>query len=454
MKSAQSNDYLQLPRMPNSKLSHIPGDNGQLPILGDTLPFLKDYLGLVREKTAKYGPIYWSSALLQKTLVLLGPEYNELVLKNSEKIFSSKLAWDPLLDRLFPNGLMMRDFDEHRFQRKILQSAFKKEALTGYLDVMLPRLEQGVADFPKNKTFGFKDQIKALLLDVAAQVFMGVEMGADADKINKAFVDAMEASLAVVKLPIPGTLWYRGLKGRKTLVEFAESHIDEKRRVESADFFSQFCHARDEEGHALGDEAVRDHIIFLLFAAHDTTTSTLCSIVYALAKNPEWQDILREEFTAIGKERPDYADLAEFTNTSLVFQEALRMYPPVPVIPRRCIADTEIGGYRIPKNTSLGISPLYTHYMEEYWTEPYKFDPKRFSPERAEHKKHFFQWLPFGGGSHKCLGLNFAEIQVKLFLFSLLRNYWIEVTPGYEMKYSPVPISFPTDGLPIQLRQR
>ncbi len=456
MKAEQTMEHLNLPKKPVSKdqLKHIPGDTGELPVLGDTLPFLQDYLGLVQKKAKLHGKIFRNNALLQTTLALLGPEHNELVLKNSDKAFSNKLAWDPLLDHLFPNGLMLRDFDEHKFHRKILQSAFKKDVLTGYIDVMLPRLQQGVSDFPKDETFGFKDEIKSLLLDVAAQVFMGAEMGADAEKINKAFLHCMEASLAVVKLPIPGTLWYRGIKGRETLVKFAESQIAEKRKVESADFFSQFCHARDEDGNYLSDADVRDHIIFLLFAAHDTTTSTLCSIVYALAKNPEWQDILHDEFQALGKDAPDFDDLNTFTKSALVFQEALRMYPPVPVIPRRCIKDIEIDGYPIPKNTALGISPLYTHYMEEWWTEPTKFDPERFSPERAEHKKHFYQWLPFGGGSHKCLGLNFAEIQVKLFLFALLRNYKIEVKPGYEMKYNAVPISFPTDGLPITLKKR
>ena len=106
MKSTPSTDYLQLPRMPTSRLHHIPGDSGQLPILGDTLPFLKDYLGLVQRKSAKYGLVFRSNALLQNTVALLGPEHNELVLKNSDKIFSNKLAWDPLLDRLFPDGFL------------------------------------------------------------------------------------------------------------------------------------------------------------------------------------------------------------------------------------------------------------------------------------------------------------------------------------------------------------
>jgi cytochrome P450 len=449
-----SNEYLDLPRKSNDDIKHIPGDNGALPILGDTVAFLTDYLALVTRKHKMYGPVFRNNALLQRSIAVLGPEANEIVLKDSEKIFSSKKAWDPILDKLFPDGLMLRDFDEHRFHRRILQAAFKKDALQGYLDDMNPRIQQGVLDFPKNTEFGFKDDIKSLLLDVAAQVFMGVEMGAEADKINKGFLHSMEASMAVVKLPIPGTTWKKGLDGRKTLKEFIQKHIAAKRTTETSDFFSQFCHAKDEDGNTLSDEAVRDHTIFLLFAAHDTTTSTLCSIIYALAKNPEWQDILHKECSQIEGDHLSYDDLPKLEKAGLVMKEALRMYPPIPAIPRRCIKETVILGHRIPKNSGIGISPLFTHYMEEWWSEPHKFDPERFSAERAEHKRHLYQWIPFGGGGHKCIGLNFAEMQVKLFLFHLFKNHTISVKPSYEMKYNAVPISFPTDGLPITIRAR
>ena len=100
---------------------------------------------------------------------------------------------------------------------------------------------------------------------------------------------------------------------------------------------------------------------------------------------------------------------------SLVFREALRMYPPLPTIPRRCVRETEVMGFRIPRNAGVGLSPLFTHYMPEFWSDPQRFDPERFSPGRAEDKQHFFQFIPFGGGAHKCLGLHFAEIQSKIF---------------------------------------
>jgi len=446
--NSSSVDYQDYPRKPNRKLTHIPGDSG-LPLFGQTFSFLKNYKALNEMRYRKYGKISRGNTLFQHSLTLLGPEANELVLKNSDGQFSSMLAWNPLLDRLFPNGLMLKDAEAHRYDRKILQGAFKKASIEGYLHTMSPHLERGLEEWPKGKEFHFQHAVKQLLLEVAAEVFLGVEMGEEASGVNTAFVDTMLASMAVLKLPIPGTLWHRGLTGRKHLEDFVMAHIDDKRKHEGRDIFSQICHATDEDGNYFSDEAVRDHIIFLLFAAHDTTTSTLCSIVYALAKNPAWQQRLREEYAAIGKDQLDYDDLNKLDDSKLVFKEALRMYPPVPAIPRRTLKDMDIFGYHVPKNTAVAISPLLTHYMEEYWSNPNDFDPERFSKERAEDKKHFFQWVPFGGGAHKCLGLNFAEVQTKLFLFHLLRRFNIKVKDGYEMPRSWVPLIFPADGLPV-----
>lgn len=446
MDSAQER-AAQLPKMPQRDLSHIPGDYG-LPLLGHTLAFLRDYHGLVHSKAERYGLVYRGSVLFQRGVTLLGPDANEFVLRDKEHVFSSRAAWNPILERLFTDGLMLRDFADHKFHRRIMQQAFKKPALASYIDRMGPSVESGLKAWPTGETFTFFDRIKALLLDVGAQIFFGLRMGPEADKVNQSFIDAADASLAVLRLPIPGTLWYRGLRGRRYLEQFVAGLIPEKRQADTPDFFSELCKAAEEEG-GLSDQDVTNHMIFLLFAAHDTTTSTLCSIVYALAKHPEWQQRLREEYQSLGTASLSYDDLSKLEDTKLVFKEALRMYPPVPAIPRRTVKDMELFGYHIPKNTSVGLSPLFTHYMEEYWSNPTQFDPERFSKARAEDKKHFFQWIPFGGGAHKCLGLNFAEVQTKLFLFHLLTRYNISVKAGYEMPRSWVPLIFPADGLPV-----
>lgn len=440
-----------LPKKPSNKVSHIPGDNG-LPIVGYTFEFLKDFPGLVNKMAARYGEVFRYRAIMQDVITLLGPDANEFVLKDADHNFSSKLAWDVVLEELFPNGLMLRDFDNHKLHRKILQGAFKKNVMEGYVEQMSQMFDAGLPQWKTNTEIHFFDNIKKMLLEGGAQLFLGVKMGREANKVNDAFIAAVDASLAVVRVPIPGNTWWKGLRGRRYLEKFIGNLVAQKRNSNSNDFFTQICHAKGDDGEVLNDREVIDHMIFLLFAAHDTTTSTLTSIVYRLAKHPEWQQKLRDEFNSIGVEHLNYDDLEKMEQTSLVFRETLRMHPPLPTIPRRAIRDIEFKGYKIPKNAAVGVVPLHTHFMPEYWSNPNKFDPERFSPERAEHKKHFYQWVPFGGGHHKCLGLNFAEIQSKVFLYHFLRRFEVTVKPGYDMPYQVVPLAVPKDGFPCTLK--
>lgn len=443
----------RLPRWPQRNLKDFPGDYG-LPVFGHTFAFLRDIQSLTDERARRFGPVFRQNIMFQRGLVMLGPEANEFVLRDQAHVFSNRAAWSPLLDRLFPNGLMLRDFADHKFHRRMLQQAFKKPALASYLAGMNPRIASGIEQWPVGTPFHFFDEIKSLLLGVGAETFFGLEMGDEAARVNEAFVAEVDASLAVMRLMIPGTTWYRGIKGRRYLEQFMARLIPERRAGDGEDFFSQLCRAADEESALkLTDEDIINHMIFLLFAAHDTTTSTLSSIIYALAKHPEWQQILRDEFQSLGKTSLDYDDLDKLEKTTWVFKEALRMYPPLPLIPRRTTEDVEWNGYRIPANTMVSLIPLHTHYMEEYWSEPTRFDPERFSAARAEDKKHFYQWIPFGGGHHKCLGLNFAELQSKTFLFQFLRRYQVSVAPDYQINYQLVPLAMPKDGLPVTLQR-
>lgn len=451
MEAAQQ-EAAQLPRMPQRKLDNIPGDYGW-PLLGETVPFLRDYHKLVTDRARQYGLVFKGSVLFQRGVTLLGPDANEFVLKDPEHAFSSRAAWNPILEKLFTDGLMLRDFADHKFHRRIMQQAFKKPALASYLDRMNHHIGTEIQDWPAGTEMKFLEHIKTLLLDVGAQIFFGLEMGPESDRVNQSFIDTTEASLAVVRLEIPGLLWHRGMKGRRYLEDFVTGLIPQKRNSDTPDFFSELCKAADEEG-GLTDRDVMNHMIFLLFAAHDTTTSTLCSIIYMLAKHPEWQEILVEEMKGLGKTALDYDDLGKLEKTGWVFRETLRMRPPLTTFPRRTVKEVEYQGYLLPKNTLVNISTLYTHYMEEYWSQPLRFDPERFSDERAEHKKHFYQWVPFGGGHHKCLGLNFAELQTKTFLYHFLQRYRVRAKEDYELPTQQVPLIMPKDGLPVTIEKR
>ena len=224
--------------------------------------------------------------------------------------------------------------------------------------------------------------------------------------------------------------------------------------------FTQLCHARDEQDQAYSDEEIVDHLIFLMMAAHDTTTSAITTMVYALAKHPVWQQRLREEARRVqqdmagaGRTQATLEDLANMTDIELVFKESLRLYQPLPTIARRALVDVEIHGFKIPAGAPVAVFPIQVHRSPEWWTNPEQFDPERFAPHRAEHRRHAFAWAPFGGGAHMCLGLHFAEMQVKAVMLRLLIACEWTVPSAYTPSYAYAPIAKPRDGLPIQLKK-
>jgi cytochrome P450 len=319
--------------------------------------------------------------------------------------------------------------------------------------LMNPLLKNGISAWPTGRPIKAMPMLKKLLLDTGAKVFLGLEMGPEADKINQAFIDILAGSTDPFRKK---AIWFspyaKGVRGNKTLATYVLKAIPQRRKAEGRDFLTQFCQLTNDDGELFSDDEICDHIMFMLFAAHDTTTSALSSLMYALASNEDWQEQLRQEMLDLNKEELEFDDVELLKKTGLTIKESLRMYPSVPLVPRYALKDFEFQGHRIPANSAVFGNSIFCHYMEEYWTNPHQFDPYRFSPERAEDKKDFYQYTPFGGGAHKCLGMHFAEVQVKMFLFHFLKSYKVSKNPNMtRYKYNNFPLTFPTDGLPLTL---
>lgn len=435
-------------------LAHIPGEGGW-PLVGNTLKMLADPHGFVAARIAKYGKVYRNRAFGGWQVALLGAEANELLLFNKDKIFSSEQGWGPLLDQLFPRGLMLLDFDHHRIDRRALSIAFKPEPMRHYSAALNRGIAREVAGWAGPRLF-YPD-IKKLTLDLAAESFIGLPWGPEADKINEAFVDMVQASVAPVRKPLPFTRMKKGVDGRAFLVDyFTKETLRRRKEGGGQDMFSQFATATREDGSLLPVDEVVDHMNFLMMAAHDTITSSATSLIYHLATNPEWQEKLRAEIMAVtggpdgsGEPRPlDYNDLGKLDLTEMAFKESLRMIPPVPSMPRRALKEFEYGGYRIPAGAMVGINIYWTHHSEEYWDKPFTFDPMRFTPDQVK-ARHKYAWVPFGGGAHMCLGLHFAYMQVKILLAQLLQRYRIEAAAGYNPDWQDWPIPQPKDGMKV-----
>jgi cytochrome P450 len=436
---------------PGSGLKPVMGDPG-VPLVGHTLEFLHDGLTHARDYYERFGTLFWTGGFGIQIVSVLGPDGLETVLANRDRAFSNKEGWDYLIGPFFDRGVMLMDFEEHRHHRRIMQQAFKRERLVAYLDRMNSAIARGIARWRPSNEFELYRATKQLTLDIATEVFVGGEMGSQADRLNRAFIDCVVGGQAVIRADVPGGKWHRGLTSRRRLEDYFRAQIPAKRAGDGDDLFSVLCHAETEDGERFSDDDVINHMIFTMMAAHDTSTITVAMMGYYLAKHPEWQERLREECRALGKASIGYEDLDALKTMDLVFKETMRMNAPVGSIARRAIKDTEIDGYYIPKGTRLVLAIYVTQRMEPWWKNPDVFDPERFSEARREDAWHKYAWTPFGGGVHKCIGMHFGAMEVKAIMHQLLlRNSW-RVRPDYEpvIDYGTGP--FPGDGLPIELR--
>ena len=330
---------------------------------------------------------------------------------------------------------------------------FENLALRTYLEQMGPAIDLSLSAWmPSNETTGSRQMfplLKQLTLDLAASVFMGVELGRRAKELNQAFVATVAASVTVIRIAVPGLKLWRGIRGREVLVKRFREILPAKRATHTSDFFSEFCHAQSEDGERFTDQEIIDHMIFLMMAAHDTTTSTLTTMMYQLARHPEWQERLRAKALALGKARLEHDDLDQMEELSWVMKEALRLIPPLTSMPRMCVRDTVFQDSRFPPVRWWACTRC-TFITCLAVGEPEKFDPERFSP-RARRQAACLCLGAFGGGAHMA-SASAATLQSRQSCQLLLRYRW-STPPGYTMPYQLVPIAKPRDGLRVTLER-
>ena len=440
-----------LPNAPTDKHSHLPSDTGW-PIFGRTFDLLGRPVELIEGQRRRLGSVYRTNMFFKSQVHIGEPDAAELILMDREQNFSSSKGWLPLAP-LFERGILLRDFNAHRIHRRPLQAAFKSAVMNEYAAQLNHLISTEIKNWVDVQDFKFQPAIKSLLLDNAAELFLGAELGEESNKLNSAFVALLEGVVAVLRYDIPGFAWHRAMKGKRYLTEWLDERFEERLTSDSNDFFTALCKASQDPEHAMSKQEVIEHTLLLLFAAHDTTTSTLSAMFSLLCENSAWQQQLRKECQSMESNTLGFGDLSSLTQCDWVFKETLRMYPPVFMIPRRAIKAFEFGGYKIPANTAIGLQIHLIHHDPKYWTDPYKFDPERWSDDRKEFKGHPYQYIPFGAGAHKCLGFRFAEMQSKIFMYNFLRDYKISTAPGRRHDMDVLPIPLPKDRLPAKVER-
>lgn len=265
-------------------------DDRGLPYLGQVLAYAKDPDALFQRHWEHYGEVAPFRSIGKTAVLLLGPDACGEALQNKDKAFANGPAWSQLVGPFFTRGLMLIDFDEHRGHRRIMQEAFTRPRLESYTRRLHPAIERGTAGWTAGEDVRSYRLLKQLTLDIAADLFMGGAQNtgtAEMDRVNRAFIACVQAAGGIVRADVPFTRWGRAHRGREVLETFLRQYLPARRAHRSDDIFSVLCHIETDDGQRFSDDDVVNHMIFLMMAAHDTSTITTSTMLQYLGQHPQ-----------------------------------------------------------------------------------------------------------------------------------------------------------------------
>ena len=415
---------------------------GSPPVVGHSIQFNYDALALIQKLQESKGDVFQLNILNEDVLLFLTPSATKQIFLDPDDNFSSKHGWEFSIGPTFENGLMLRDFDDHKYHRSLLQNSFRRDALDKYINIIQPRIDSWIEEVKQNREFYLYKSIKQLMFNVAVELFFDEVDDTKLNHLNQLFINSIKPATTIVRSPYPMTRMKKGLKARVELLEYFQEKSD-KIDLSKETLFADLVKTNNEEA-GLTNFEIAEHMIFLLLAAHDTTTSTLTSSIHFLARDENYQNKVKTESSTLSK--TDISDLKNGIIGEALFNEAIRKYPPVPFSPRWVVRDAELDGYEIHKNTYIASGPLVLHNDERYWEDPLAFNPERFEDPTITHEAYF----PFAGGAHTCLGKFFASYLFKNVVYKLVDNFQI-ISTNEELKINPAPIPNPRKDVKIQV---
>ncbi len=427
-----------------------PGSFG-LPIIGETIAFLRD-ADFIEKRVKKYGSLFKTSIFGRPTIILVGAEANRFILTN-DKYFA--IAWPQSTKILLgPLSLAVQEGSQHQSRRKLLSYAFQPKALAGYLPSIERITLEYLQKWEKQRKLTWYPQLRDYTFDVASSLLVSADSSSDAN-VSQLFKDWCDG-LFTIPLPLPWTKFGRALHCRKELLKHIEKIVLHRQAAQSPgqDALGLLLQARDDEGNGLSLAELKDQVLLLLFAGHETVTSALGTLCLSLAQHPEVLVKARAEVLQIASDgclTPE--NLRQMTYLEMVLKEVLRLVAPVGGGFRKVVKTCEFNGYSIPEGWAALYQIADTHEDSSIYTNPEQFDPERFSPERAEDKQKSFGYLPFGGGMRECLGKAFAQLVMKVFAAHLVRDYTWELLPNQSLELIRVPTPHPRDGLQVNFRR-
>jgi cytochrome P450 len=367
-------------------------------------------------------------------VLLFGAEANELLLSGNPGNFLWRDATAPLIPVDGDTALVVSDGDDHRRRRRLVQPAFARKRIEGYLPITVDEVTATVDRWRPGDVVDVHGELRASVRRIVIRALFGDRLQARADELG----DHLQVALDYVNRPpvlrfdhdLPGTAYRRAMAARRRADEIVFAEIAERRARPDGggDVLTALLDAQNgehgEHGEGFTDQEVRDQVISLIAAGYDTASAGVAWAVHALYSRPDVLDAARAEVAEVAGDDPLTADhLAGMPYLGAVVSESLRLWPPGPISGRRAIDDFELAGHRVPGGSLVLYSPYLTHRLPELWPEPERFLPERWIPGSPAHREPVpYSYLPFGGGYRRCIGFALATMETAAMLAELVRR--------------------------------
>jgi cytochrome P450 len=401
----------------------------------------------------------WTSFLITE------PEHIEHILQTNSRNYHKGRVYKELVPST-GDGLFVTDGEVWRRQRRLAQPAFHKDKIASFAKIMTDSAEKMLRHWRLPAEYGTPVEISSemlqLTLGIVGKALFSRDLSYGADVVTDAFdvirAHTMRRLTSFIKLPqslpLPRNRKFRAAVATADRLVYEVIEDRRKNGGSQDDLLSMLMAARDEEtGEAMGDKELRDQALTIIGAGYETTTQALCWTWYLLARHPQIENRLHDELaTVLGGRIPVLNDLPKLQYTLMVFQEALRLYPPAWMLSRTAVEDDEIGGQKIPARSELLLLTAYTHRHSRYWTRPDEFDPSNFSPENVAARPRY-SYFPFGGGPRQCIGNNFALMEAQLIIATVAQRYRLSLAQK-DVAAEPSVTLRPRDGIKMTLHPR
>ncbi|WP_129114142.1 cytochrome P450 [Halegenticoccus tardaugens] len=427
-----------------------PGPRG-LPVIGNTRQYARDPFSFITACAEAYGDVARFQLGPMETYMLADPDDIERVLVTEEERFRKPRFQDEALAELLGNGLLLSEGDEWRRQRDLAQPAFHMQRLAGLAGTMTDYTEAMAGGWADGDAVDVGIEMARLTVKIIVDAMLGTELTDERVRLVQENLEPLGARFEPdpIRFLVPEWAPTRENRDYRTAIETLEGVIDEiveeRRGTETeegrtetgkTDLLSLLlrAQARGEQT----DEQIRDEVMTMLLAGHDTTALTLTYAWYLLSQHPETEARVHRELNEVlGGDAPTMADLRRLRYTERVLLETMRLYPPVYVMFRQPKVDVKLGGYRVPAGAAVMLPQWAVHRSPRYYDDPEAFDPDRWTPERRSARPRF-SYFPFGGGSRHCIGKQFSMMEAKLILGTVAQRFELDYAgePPIELRGS------------------